>query len=239
MYFSSKDQELRKLSLEPTIYAPYSLEHQSVVDTYRNEYDEAIAFADFELGQFLNSLQRFDWWKDTLLIITSDHGESFERGYFGHGEELYESSTHIPLIIRWPGQEKGGRISGYVQTADIAPTILEALGIPIPLWMDGESLSPTRNRMSSYTVAVNSKFPLGKTIYFLPTKLAIWRQPYKAIFNCDTNQVVLYDLSTDPDERNNLSELRSTVLNELKHSIRASLDTGSATGLISCLEKVS
>ena len=79
---------------------------------------------------------------NTLVILTADHGESFERGYFLHGEDLSEQSTHVPFLIRYPGQKKGERIGGLTQSTDIAPTILNVVGVPKPDWMEGQALKP-------------------------------------------------------------------------------------------------
>ena len=120
---------------------------QPFVDAERDHYDEAIEYLDAELEQFVNALWRSPKSQNTLLVLTADHGESFERGFLNHGDDLYESSIHVPLVIKFPGQQKGERLFFPVQSIDIAPTIVETAGIAVPTWMDGVSLSNLKGSM--------------------------------------------------------------------------------------------
>jgi arylsulfatase A-like enzyme len=113
---------------EPGIYTHYDDALQPEVDSYKADYESSVRDVDLALGNFFSFLRRQPWFDDSLVILTADHGESFERGYLYHGEELYENSTWVPLIIRFPGQKSGTRVSGLTQTIDIAPTILKTLG---------------------------------------------------------------------------------------------------------------
>ena len=118
-------------------YARYQPELQPLVDNYKSRYEDSVRMMDKEMGAFFRVLEGQSWFGKTLIVFTSDHGESFERGYLNHGEELYENSTHVPLVIRFPGQNRGERVAALTQTVDIAPTILRTLKIPLPAWMDG------------------------------------------------------------------------------------------------------
>jgi len=80
-------------------YSYYLPEQETTVAHYRDQYDESIRFLDAEFEKFMNFLDKSPWADNLLIVLTSDHGESFERGYFNHGEELYENSTRVPLII--------------------------------------------------------------------------------------------------------------------------------------------
>jgi glucan phosphoethanolaminetransferase (alkaline phosphatase superfamily) len=91
-------------------------------------YDDAILQFDDYLGEVWNELSRLGVLDNTLIIIYSDHGMRFQ------------TNQRIPLIFRFPKGEFSGKIRSNVQNLDIAPTILDYLGIPIPKWMEGQSL---------------------------------------------------------------------------------------------------
>jgi arylsulfatase A-like enzyme len=124
---------------------------------------EKITNVDKWVGRFLDALDAEGLLEETLLIVASDHGQPMGNGEHGHGIMRkcrpwpYEELAHIPLIIRMPGVRPGQRISGFVQNADIMPTILDGLGLldddekpdsghgfPVYDWSDihGESLLP-------------------------------------------------------------------------------------------------
>jgi arylsulfatase A-like enzyme len=89
-------------------------------------YTSEVNFFDTEFHKLLNYLKQKDLMKNTIIILTSDHGEAFwEKGFLGHGSSLYEGQTKIPLIISLPNQKKGKLIHEKVQHIDILPTILE------------------------------------------------------------------------------------------------------------------
>ena len=97
-------------------------------------YAENIELVDKKIGKLLDSIRDQGLWDETLIIITSDHGQPMGKGEHGHGIMRkcrpwpYEELVHVPLMMHIPGIEGGKRIKGFVQNVDIAPTILEALG---------------------------------------------------------------------------------------------------------------
>lgn len=105
---------------------------------YRGE----ISFMDAYLGELLSRLARSGLERDTLVIFASDHGEAFmEHQTLGHGGVGYEEVARVPLIFRLPGVLPGGlEVQDPVQLADVAPTVLDLLGIEIPPEMQGRSL---------------------------------------------------------------------------------------------------
>jgi arylsulfatase len=167
--------------------------------------------------------------------VTGDHGESFERGYLNHGEELYENSTRVPLIIRFPRQRVGFKVSALTQLADVAPTILRALLIPVPTWMDGQPLMPGKAPAGVATVAVN--YPLyleASNRYVLPTKLALWWDRYKMIVTCASGAVELYDLNSDPSERVNLAGRKVELVADLRRRLSLQLAKQSHEPKLEC-----
>jgi len=215
-------------------YSYYAPEFQTVVDAYRSLYEAAIRSVDSELSKFLKSLEGTPWFGNSLVILMADHGESFERGYFYHGEELYENSTWIPLVIRFPGQRRGERVPGLIQPLDIAPSVLNALQIAVPDWMEGQPLKPETLPGPAATIAINYKHPDKNIVYYLPTKLAVWWNQYKLIASCETGKSVLYDLKSDPEERIDVSTRQPAVADDLKRRLKSQLSRQSREPRLDC-----
>jgi arylsulfatase A-like enzyme len=89
-------------------------------------YDNSLASLDDSVGELLGALSRLPQWDNTVVIITSDHGEAFgEHGTYCHGENLYSESVHVPLVVFGPGIPKGVRVSPVVSTQDLFSTALQ------------------------------------------------------------------------------------------------------------------
>jgi arylsulfatase A-like enzyme len=116
--------------------------HQDAVD----RYDGEIAFADHETGRILAWLHEHPQIAErTLVVFTADHGESLgEHDYsYEHGLHPYEPSVHVPLLISFPKRVPTGQVrEPVVGSVDIVPTILDALQVPVPPTVQGESLLP-------------------------------------------------------------------------------------------------
>ncbi|MBM4056594.1 MAG: sulfatase, partial [Planctomycetes bacterium] len=109
-------------------------------------YDGQIRQLDDYMGQLAEKMRLWGILDNTILIITSDHGEElFEHGFIGHAStslnaKLYDEIIHIPLIIRWPEKIKHKVVGDLVQQIDVMPAILDMLGLPIPQGLQGHSL---------------------------------------------------------------------------------------------------
>jgi len=117
------------------------------LDRCRLRYDEFIATADRGFGSFMSDLENSGKLTNTTVIVSADHGESFEGGVFQH-ESPYQTRPviHIPLIIRTPGQQDSRTVAFTADQTALAPTILELAGQPKPDSMRGQSLVPWLNR---------------------------------------------------------------------------------------------
>jgi arylsulfatase A-like enzyme len=125
----------------------YEPDQQSQLDRCRLLYDEFILTADRAFGGFMSELENAGKLRDTTVIVSADHGESFEGGVFQHeNADQTRPVIHIPLIIRTPGQQDSRRIAFTVDQTALAPTILELAGQPKPDWMRGQSLVKWLNR---------------------------------------------------------------------------------------------
>jgi arylsulfatase A-like enzyme/Flp pilus assembly protein TadD len=106
---------------------------------YPDPYNGEIAYTDDWLGYFFDELRKRDLWKDTLVVLVADHGESLgEHDEQTHGMFIYSATTHVPMIIRYSGKlPAGARVEERVSQVDILPTVLGLLGFPIPEGVDG------------------------------------------------------------------------------------------------------
>ena len=107
---------------------PRDLEHVIAL------YDGEIRYTDDHLGRLFDSLRRLGVFDDTIIVVTSDHGdEFFEHGKKGHGQNLFDDVLRVPLVMRYPSKIPAGRVvKGQVRLMDVAPTILGLAGIEPP-----------------------------------------------------------------------------------------------------------
>jgi arylsulfatase A-like enzyme len=119
----------------------YLPDDQDQIDKRRLRYDEFIATADREFGEFMKQIEKSGRLENTTVIISADHGESFEGGVYQHQTPyLTRPVIHIPLIIRTPGQKEPRRVDYTADQTALAPTILELAGVAKPQTMRGDSL---------------------------------------------------------------------------------------------------
>ena len=104
-------------------------------------YDGAIADVDDQRRRLVERLRSLGIYDDSLIIITSDHGEAFdEKGIVGHSISLYQHQVHVPLIIKFPQQRQGEIVDSFVSHVDLMPTVLDVLGIDPVGELQGRSL---------------------------------------------------------------------------------------------------
>jgi arylsulfatase A-like enzyme/Tfp pilus assembly protein PilF len=107
-------------------------------------YDATIAYADSVLGSFLTQLRTMGLYDRTLIAFMSDHGEALgQHGEREHGYFLYDETIHVPLLVKFPeGHFSGTRVEASAGLVDVAPTILQIVGLLVPATMQGQSLLP-------------------------------------------------------------------------------------------------
>lgn len=186
------------------MYSPYE---QPAIDRLRLRYDENVLYADARFGDFVAFLRSTKRLSDSIVVVAADHGESFSHGFTPHGNQFFwESLVHIPLMVRVPDQKTGRIIRGTVSQVDIAPTILDLLGKPIPSWMDGASLKPFFNgKDAPSNPAFSMRLPGDATPETARIGIsAVVDASYKYIRDYLSGDEKLYDLRNDPDETKNL-----------------------------------
>lgn len=173
----------------------------------RAQYDEMILYADHVVGDYLDWLERTGRLDRAIVIVTADHGESFEHGAFLHGGPRLDSGLiHIPLLIHLPGQRQRGSIAQLAEQVDLLPTFLDLIGAPAPSWREGTSLKPalegkslSQRQVFSMTLETDSSFrPIANGT------LAIMDDEFKYVIHLDTKKQELYRFKSDPSEENNL-----------------------------------
>jgi arylsulfatase A-like enzyme len=121
-------------------------------------YDAGVLYVDHQIGRVYERLRELGLLDDTMIVVTSDHGESLgERGQMGHGAFLYQSVLEVPLVIRYPKLfPEGSRILEPVSLVDVLPTVLDAVELGVSTDVSGRSLVPGRS--SSDRVGVLAEY---------------------------------------------------------------------------------
>lgn len=204
----------------------YEANQQPLIDKHRLRYREAMLGADEALGQFLDKLQRQGRLENALVVITSDHGESFERGFLGHaGELIHNALIRVPLVIKLPGQTAGRVVEQPVSLADLAPTMADIAGAPPLAAADGRSLAPLLRGEALADAPVFS-MAMERQSRFQPLReghYAVIEGPYKLVLHLAAGRVELFDLRTDPLEQHDLASRDATTTARLRALLDAKL----------------
>jgi arylsulfatase A-like enzyme len=160
-------------------------------------YDSEIAFTDEHIGRVLAHLAETGLDANTLVVFTADHGEEFlEHGRLGHTKTLYDEVLRVPLLVRTPGVAPGV-VDAPVALVDVAPTILDALGLPPDAEAAGRVLPRPSERVDPERVVLASSERRQR-------KITAVSEGFKLIRTGE--QVEYYDLTRDPGERSPLAD---------------------------------
>jgi arylsulfatase A-like enzyme len=194
--------------------------HEPYQDTYfgradMDRYDSEIRHVDAQLERLIREFEaRVS--RQVIVVISADHGEEFhEHGGVYHGSSLYDEQVRIPLIVRAPGLSPR-RVAAPVASIDIAPTLLEWVGLQAPSSMRGADLRAAISGQSSQ---------LGPVFSAVIHKKMIVKWPYKLIADLRFGLFELYDLQSDPHERVNLADRQPGLLTALREQIYTWLDS--------------
>ncbi len=191
-------------------------------------YDGGILYADTFIGKLVASLVARGLWQNTILIITSDHGEEFwEHDNVTHSFTVYDEVLRVPLLWHLPGDEhRGMRVARRTRMMDVAPTLLELVGLPVPDSFMGKSLLPFDE--------LDSRPPAGKgeeIVSEMFTLKSLTAPPWKLIKEYPdgkrelaTAPLVLYNLESDPGESTNVVDAHPQIARELEHRLESAVE---------------
>jgi len=201
-------------------HAPYVPPMEIRAQIPNDPYLGEVRLVDRELGILFDALDEMDLMRNTLIVITADHGESRgEHGEQTHSLFVYASTIHVPLILFGPGiVPKGVEVGSVVRIVDIAPTILDLLGLPAMVNVQGVSLEPLLEDPSvdlglmAYSESSVAKEIFGSSV-LRSLQIGTWKYIHK-------RKPELYDLSTDPSERENLAGVQSERFADFQAKLR-------------------
>jgi arylsulfatase A-like enzyme/Tfp pilus assembly protein PilF len=216
-------------------------------EPYRTEYagrlyDGEIAFADQQVGRLVRFLKEKGVYRNTVIVLAGDHGEGLgEHGEKTHGFFVYNSTMHVPLIIRLPDLAGGRVLENPVSLVDVMPTVLRAVGVDIPALVQGKNLlSEVRGEARGEVrgdVRGEDAQPAerNRTVYgesFLPRLHFNWSE-LRAAENAkyhfiDAPRPELYDVASDPGEVHNLLGEKKAVGEEMRAKLTAMIREYSA-----------
>jgi arylsulfatase A-like enzyme len=184
------NQQLQAGELSPdAVFEPEDLEYIIAL------YDGGIRYVDDELGRFFDFLRKLDLWEESLLIVTSDHGEEFlEHDRLLH-DQAYEETARVPFLMKLPGPGlRGRRVETLVSTLDVMPTVLDVVGIPGSSEIHGTSLLSFARGEAREDARV-----------FIAAEKPKLRTPRWSFLLRLDRAHELYDLDADPGERTNVT----------------------------------
>ncbi|HEY8514410.1 MAG TPA: sulfatase [Candidatus Binatia bacterium] len=193
---------------------------------YKTQYDREVRYLDDQLGRLLAALKERGVLRDTLVILTADHGESLdENGYYlEHGNVPYQSNAAIPMIFVLDGRLEAGRVVEHpVGLLDLMPTVLALTGVPVPEGVQGTSLVPlldgARDGGPRYVFMESGKLT--------PSQLSVRKGAWKLVHLraagdrawLGRKELELYDLSRDPKEERDVRAEHPEIAAELETTL--------------------
>ena len=188
---------------------------ESDLDYLRTLYDAEIRDVDRSIGTLLDWLAAEGRADETIVVVTGDHAEEFqEHGRLLHGYHLYEESVRVPLIVHVPGWPARRETELAVQHLDIAPTLLDAAGLPTPDGYRGRSLAPLARGE-----AVPEAPIVIETTWRDIDRCAVRTARWKLIRDEIAETFELYDLERDPGETHDVADAHPDVVAELGRTL--------------------
>ncbi|HJZ98673.1 MAG TPA: sulfatase [Candidatus Solibacter sp.] len=192
-----------------------------------SKYDGGIAYVDAQIGKVVEWLKRHQAYDNTMIVVASDHGEAFgERSYIGHGNSPYNNVLHVALMIKYPGNAHPGVESQPVSLIDVAPTVLNTLGLKAPTALQGRDL--TRSEALAGRTLYSETFPCPvmrpRECRDGCTSHVILQWPYKYIERSNGKRE-LFDLAHDPLEEHTLYSREREVTAKIRGDLEAWMKT--------------
>lgn len=200
-------------------------------------YEAEVAYADRELRKLIEGLDRGGELENTLIVVWADHGQGlFDHGWPGHGRQLYDEALRVPFVLVWPGVVPEGRvIEAPVELADLVPTVLGLIDLEIPdapfegrdltrALLEREPLDPDHAIYFERAHGMPPRVDFG--IPRLGPMRAVQAAGWKYIEAPEEDRRELYDLTTDPHERRDLSGEHPEIASELQARLAAWVAAG-------------
>ena len=204
-------------------------------NSMRLKYDEYLLYVDHEFGRLFEFMDQAGLTDNTYIILTSDHGELFERGIVGHTTPVVNQPViRVPMMIFEPGRSARKDVFSPVSNIDILPTLLNLLGGDIPEWCEGKILppfgSPEENAMTDvYSMYIRSNQKYGS---LQRGSIALFDEPYKLLYYFGYDElaqvggelVELYDIQDDPEELRDLGSSDKNLTKIMLDKVKNKLD---------------
>jgi choline-sulfatase len=176
-------------------------------------YYAELRYIDDQLDDFLKSIEKYKWYDNALVIVTSAHGISLgEWGHWGHSIGVNEWDVKIPMLVKYPEQKDGAVIEYPVQTADIFPTMLEAAGLAAPKGIDGINLKKDDQNRFITIVQKPSAWVVDKYDNQYIRILRAFIIGDEKIILSSNGPPQVYNLKEDPEERHNIATERMEIV---------------------------
>lgn len=207
-------------------HTPYTAPARYHQEGANGGYLAEVVYTDHWVGELVRAARAKS--PDTVVVITSDHGEGLgEHGEYDHGLMLYQSTLRVPLIINAPGRVPPQRQSAPVRTVDIAPTVLDLAGAALPTGLDGINLAPSlRQRAAPPAAPVYSETFFGAYTYGWAPLQALHQGNWKRIQGA---RAEIFDLATDPGELAPRKDAAAATADARLESLLANLPQPKAT----------
>jgi arylsulfatase A-like enzyme len=215
---------------DPDIMTPRNFNPGELEDL-RDRYLAKVEYVSDQTDRLIRSLRKMKLWNRTILIITSDHGETFqEHGYIRHGQNLYREQIHVPLIFTGGIMEgQARRVSTPVSTLDLFPTVLDFQGARIPEDLQGRSL---RGLIEGKQMEPRPVYSELVSLRFDHVYLSMVERDYHMIKklplssgNQGVRHLYLYKWDQDPAEINNLYEAKSDMAQRMELKLDTYFDS--------------
>jgi arylsulfatase A-like enzyme len=197
--------------------------------TWRARYAAGVREFDRNFLPFLEEITHSGLLDETLLVLTSDHGEELaEHGGWDHGHSLFEHQLRIPLLIRMPEGKGGGReVANVVSLVDLLPTLLTLAGIEHPDGLQGHDISAL---LADGAVGDGSEASFSTATSDRPGLHSVRTRQHKLITDLDSGEVYLFDFENDSGEQQNIAEREPGPATRLHERLRLHLEQMASHG---------
>ncbi len=193
-----------------------------------SRYAAGVAYADRVVGHLLDGYRQLGRYDDTVVVLTSDHGESLgEHGEATHGVFLYEATLRVPLVLRGPGVRSGRTVERQVGLVDVMPTLLALVGLTAPRPLDGVDLAPLLEggaEIETPPLYLESHLPLLQ--YGWSPLTGLRTGGWKLISGVAPE---LYDLERDPHEVQDLAASQGARMHSLRRVLESRAESEGGT----------